>query len=678
VDLRSLAAAATLAACRTVGPTASASNAAPAIDFASIDRKTAPCDDFYQFACGGWLARVEIPADKPLWGTFTRVEERTLAELRDILETAAAGTLAPPDPDGRRMGDFYAACMDEAGVEARGLRDLKAEWARLDAVSDPATLATAAARLQLGGVPALFGFGQVQDARDASQVIGQVEQGGLTLPDRDYYLKDDARTAEIRALYAKHLRTMLALAGLSAAEADRDASAVQRIEKALAESHFTQVELRDPLRTYNRVDLAGLERLAPRFPWRSFLAGMGVPGVTAITVTTPKFVEKLDRLVGTARPEDWRAYLRWHLLEAMAGERALPRAFVDEKFVFSSAAFTGQEEMQARWKTCVGAADEGLGDALGRVYVERFFGAASKERTAGLVGEIEKAMAGNLRAIPWMDAATRRKAEEKLSRIANKVGYPDRWRSYEGLEPARDSWFRSILAAEAFEARRQLAKIGKPVDRQEWLMTPPSVNAYYEAAMNEMVFPAGILQPPYFNRLAPDAVNYGAIGAVVGHELTHGFDDQGRQYDAGGNLRDWWSPAVAAEFERRARCLVTQYGAYEAVPGVKIDGELTLGENIADLGGAKLAFAARRGASGKAPDLAGFTPDQQFFLGYAQAWCGKTREPFARMLAATDPHSPPRHRVNGVLANLPEFAAAFGCQAKSPMVRPPEKRCEVW
>jgi endothelin-converting enzyme/putative endopeptidase len=653
---------------------------APAIDVSALDRKTAPCEDFYQFACGGWLARAEIPADKPLWGAFTIVEERTLAELRGILDAAAAGTLAPPDRDGKRIGDYYGACMDEEGVEARGLRDLKAEWARLDAVSEPGALAAAVARLHLGGVPALFGFGQVQDAKDATQVIGQVEQGGLTLPDRDYYLKDDARTAEIRDLYAKHLRKMLALAGLPEAEADREASAVQRIETALAETHWTQVELRDPQRTYNRVDLDGLEKLAPRFPWRGFLADLGIPGVAAITVTTPKFVEQVGRLLGTVRPEDWRAYLRWHLLEAMAGDRALPRAFVAEKFAFSSAAFTGQKEMMARWKKCVGAVDDALGDALGRVYVARFFGAGARERTAGLVGEIEKAMAESLRAVPWMDAATRRKAEEKLARIANKVGYPERWRSYEGFEPERDSWFRSILAAEAFETRRQLAKIGRPVDRQEWLMTPPSVNAYYEPAMNEMVFPAGILQPPFFNRGAPDAVNYGAIGMVVGHELTHGFDDQGRQYDGAGNLRDWWSPAVAEEFKRRAACLVKQYGEYEGAPGAKLDGELTLGENIADLGGAKLAFAAHRAALEKAPgrDLAGFTPDQQFFVGLAQAWCTRTREPFARMLAGIDPHSPPRYRVNGSLVNIPEFAAAFRCEAPSPMVRLPGQRCEVW
>jgi endothelin-converting enzyme/putative endopeptidase len=407
---------------------------------------------------------------------------------------------------------------------------------------------------------------------------------------------------------------------------------------------------------------------------------MGIPGVTAITVTTPRFVEQVGRLLATVRPGDWRAYLRWHLLEAMAGERALPRAFVEERFAFWSAAFTGQKEMAARWKRCAGATDGALGDALGRIYVDRLFGAGSKERTAALVGEIERAMADNLRTLPWMDAATRRMAEEKLARIANKVGYPDRWRSYEGLDPSRDSWFRSILAAEAFEERRQLAKIGKPVDRREWLMTPPAVNAYYEAALNEMVFPAGILQPPFFNRLAPDAVNYGAIGTVVGHELTHGFDDEGRQYDAAGNLRDWWSPEVAEDFDRRTRCLVKQYAEYQPVPGVNLDGELTLGENIADLGGAKLAFAAHRAASRKSPgrELVGFTPDQQFFVGLAQAWCSKTREPFARMLAVTDSHSPPRYRVNGAVSNLPEFATAFACEARSPMVRLPQKRCEVW
>ncbi len=691
--LVSLLALAALAACRTGRPgraverrpspgLVAVSPEPAAIDESALDRSVGPCDDFYQFACGGWIARTEVPPDKPMWDRgFMPVHERNLERLRGILEDAAAGAPGPTDRGWKRIGDFYAACTDEAGAEARGLPELQAEWARLDQVRDAASLAKEVASFHARGLFPLFGFGQTQDAKDASQVIAEVAQGGLSLPDRDYYTQQDPQTERIRGLYRSHVARMLELAGVPRAEAQARAGAILRLETALAEPQWTQVELRDPARVYNRVELGGLEKLAPRFPWRAYLSDMGLPGVTALTVTTPRFLERLSALVEKTQPGDWRAYLGWRLLDEMARARALPRALVEENFAFASAAFTGQARMEARWKRCVAQTDEALGDALGEAYVRLYFAADGKERTSRLVEEIEKAMGDDLRSIPWMDAPTRETALRKLSRIVNKVGYPSSWRGYDALAVDRASYFRNLLSANAFEMRRQLAKIGKPVDRQEWLMTPPSVNAYYNPQLNEMVFPAGILQPPFFHLAGPLAASYGAIGMIVGHELTHGFDDEGRKYDADGNLRDWWTPSAAKEFERRAQCLVEQYGAYQALPGVPLSGQLTLGENIADLGGTRLSFAAmRRSTGGKppAPPEGGFTPDQQFFVGLAQTWCARVREPFARMLASVDSHSPPRFRVNGPLSNLPEFAEAFRCPAGSRMARAQEQRCAVW
>ena len=677
-----------LAACRTAPApkpadgTPASPAALPPIDEAALDRTASPCDDFYQFACGGWIARAEIPADKPAWSRgFFELRERNLRELRDLAEAAAAGQMGKDDRFADKVGDFWASCMDEAAVEAHGLADLQTEWGRIDAVKDRPALAAEMARLARSGIAAPFGLTAGPDSRDATRMIAELPQGGLSLPDREYYLSEDPKMAAIRESYGAYVRALLELAGVPATDAAAQAASVQDLERAIAESHFDKVAMRDPIKTYNKLDRAGLARLAPAFPWPAWLEGLGHPGIDAVDASTPPFLERVGQLYANAPIDQWRAYLRWQLLRRMASARALPRAFVERAFTFASQNFTGAKELEPRWKRCVAMTDGALGQAIGQAYVRRYFGADGKERTTRLVAEIEAAMKRDLEALPWMDPPTRSAAEQKLARVANKIGYPDVWRDYSTMQVSRASHFRNVLAADAFEVNRLLSQAGGPVDRNEWLMTPPTVNAYYEPTRNEMVFPAGILQPPFFNKAAPEPVNYGGTGMVVGHELTHGFDDQGRQFDADGNLRDWWTPAVGKEFDARAQCVAAQYDGYEALPGVHLNGKLTLGENIADLGGLKLAHAALRGGRGGQPEgapVAGFTAEQQFFMGAAQIWCFKGREQYVRMLATVDPHSPPRFRVNGPLSNLPEFAAAFGCREGSPMARPAAERCSVW
>jgi endothelin-converting enzyme/putative endopeptidase len=520
-----------------------------------------------------------------------------------------------------------------------------------------------------------------QDAKDATQVILNVVQGGLSLPDRDFYLSDEGKNPQVRKDFSAHLRRMLALAGLPPPRVEAEAAAVESMERALAETHWTRTEERDPERVYNRVDRAGLQKLAPAIPWDRFFADVGHPELTAVNVTTPRFVEQVGKLFETGGLDTWKAYLRWHLLDEMAAARALPKAFVDERFQFQARSFTGAKELLPRWKHCVHMTDQALGFALGQAYVRLHFGADGKDRTTRLVAEISKSMERDVNRLSWMDEPTKEKAREKIAALVNKVGYPDVWRDYSSMKITPESYFQNLVAANRYETNRQLGKVGKPLDRTEWFMTPPTVNAYYNPAMNEMVFPAGILQPPFFNKAAPETVNYGAIGMVVGHELTHGFDDQGRKYDAKGNLTDWWTPDVAKEFDRRAECVARQYSAYESIPGVHLNGKLTLGENIADLGGLKLAHAAMHAAmEGKPPPPAveGFDPEQQFFVGYAQSWCAKYRDENLRLRAVTDPHSPAKQRVNGPLSNLPEFAKAFACAEGTAMVRPAQDRCEVW
>ena len=643
----------------------------PGFDVNALDQSVNACTDFYQFSCGGWLARNPVPADRARWGRFDELAERNQAALRGILENAASSAAD------RQIGDYYTACMEDKGIEVLGLKPLKATLDRIASLKTRTDLAGEVARLHAQGVPVLFAFGVQQDFKDATRVIARLDQGGLGLPDRDYYLKDEARFADVRKHYVPHIARMFELAGDSRDAALEAARRVVLIETALARVSLERVKRRDPANVYHMTKSAELAALTPAFGWDAYFAAVGAPPLAELNVTWPDFFKALQSVVLDPDLDALKSYLRWHTL--LAAAPLLPTAFVNENFAFYGRTLTGAKELRPRWKRCVQMVDAHVGEALGQRYVEATFGAEGKERMSTLVAALERALEKDIRELPWMTEATRRQALAKLSAITNKIGYPDRWRDYRMLKVARNDALGNRERAEAFELRRQLAKIGQPVDRGEWLMTPPTVNAYYMSLQNNINFPAGILQPPFFERSMDDAVNFGAIGSVIGHELTHGFDDQGRKFAANGNLADWWTAEDATEFEKRAACFVDQYGAYTVAGGeVKLNGKLTLGENTADNGGLRIAHMALMDtlAGATTPLRDGFTPEQRLFLGWGQIWCQNETEESARLRAQTDTHSPGRYRVNGVVSNMPEFQKAFACPATSPMVR--ENACRVW
>jgi putative endopeptidase len=649
------------------------------VDLAALDRNADPCADFYQFACGGWIASHPLPPDRRAFGRFTELQQRNFEILRRTLET----TTADAAPDAKKASDFYAACMNEPLIEQKQLAPLEADLHMLAALRNPDDVPVVVAHLHEIGAPVLFVFRAATDLRDATQQIAEADQGGLGLPDRDYYLKDDERSRSLRAKYVAHVERIFTLAGESVDEAAADAQAVIAIETELARASMDRVRRREPAARQHRMTLADFQESMPSFDWKKYLGATEAPAFHALNVASPDYFRAVDALLDRTALDGVKAYLRWHLLNAAAP--MLPRAFADADFDFFSRTLAGQQQQEPRWRRCVSATDRRLGEALGKAFVEQTFSAQAKADALKMVDDIKGAMRQDIDGLPWMSGETKKAAMAKLEAVADRIGYPDAWRDYSNVRVAKDEALANDQRAAAFERRRNLRKIGQPVDRTEWAMTPPTVNAYYSPDRNSINFPAGILQPPFYRAERDAAVNYGAAGAVIGHELTHGFDDQGRKFAPDGNLRDWWTAADGHAFEQRASCVADQYSGYTVAGDSHVNGRLTLGENTADNGGLRLALmaylngpgsaGARSGAA--APRVVnGFTPEQRVFLGWAQIWCENATPEAERLKAQTNPHASNRYRVNGPASNMPEFAKAFSCKADAPMVR--RNACRVW
>jgi putative endopeptidase len=645
-------------------------------DTANLDRSCKPCDDFFQFAMGGWMKNNPIPPEYSSWGSFTVLADKNQQALRQILETAEK-TNATAASNERKIGDFYASCMDTAVIDAAGTKPIDATMRRITEITNARELQMLAARLQQQGVGVMFRFTSNQDAKDSTQVIATALQGGLGLPERDYYLRDDEKSKKLRDDYSKHIAKMFELLGDSVTKGETEAATVLKIETSLAKASMSNVDMRDPVKTYHKMKIAELQALTPDFSWDSYLKTAGHGDVTELNVAQPEFFKALDAQLTSTPLDDWKTYLRWHVLDSEAA--ALPDKFVNEDFDFRGRILTGAKQIQPRWKRCVQSTDRNLGEALGQVYVQKYFPPEAKAHALEMVHNLIAALRDDLKTMPWMGPETRAQASAKLAAFAVKIGYPDKWRDYSALQVDRSSYLGNVQRSAEFEFQRRLNKIGKPVDRTEWGMTPPTVNAYNNSSMNEIVFPAGIMQPPFYDPKADDAVNYGGMGAVIGHEITHGFDDHGSQFDGQGNLKNWWSPDDLKNFKERAQCVSDQFDGYVVDGDLHENGKLVLGESIADLGGLTISYAAyEKSLEGKPrpPEKDGFTPEQQFFLGWAQVWGANERLEYARLMANTNPHPLPRFRGNGPLSNMAEFARAFGCKKGDAMVR--EKVCKIW
>jgi putative endopeptidase len=648
------------------------------IDPKNFDLSVKPQDDFNLYANGGWMKANPIPPEQTSWGAFNEVDERNKANLRKILERVSAKTTGATAVE-KIVGDFYATGMDEAAIDAAGIKPLAADLARIAALKNAAEVQAEIARFHQRAIRVPFLIASEPDPKNSSQVIAGFGQGGLGLPERDYYLRDDDKSKKLREQYVAHVTKLFELAGDSPADASAAAAAVMKLETALAKGSKTRVALRDPVANYNRMTEAEVQKLMPHFNWRAYFTAIGLATPGDLDIGQPEFFQAFDAQLEATPVAEWRAYLRWHLLHSSANY--LGSAFVDENFAFYGKTLTGQQKLRERWKRVLQRVDGSVGEALGQLYTAEYFPAESKARMLKLVGNLQVALRVRLNTLAWMDEPTRAQALKKLDAFAVKIGYPDKWIDYGSAGIAHDSYVQNVWRGAAFGFRRDMAKVGKPVDRAEWEMTPPTVNAYYNPQLNEIVFPAGILQPPFFDPKADDAVNYGGIGAVIGHEMTHGFDDQGRQFDAVGNLADWWTVECAKRFTDRTGVIVKQFDSYVAVDDVHVNGALTTGENIADLGGLKIAYAALQTALKEKPapeKIDGFTPAQRFFLSWASVWRTNMRPETARLYAQTDPHSPAKFRVVGPLSNLDEFAAAFAIPDGAPMKRPKAERVEIW
>jgi putative endopeptidase len=688
----SLATALALAGCTSTKPTAVASPApttAPAetypqgvgLDMADLDRTVNPCDDFYRFSGGNWLRNNPVPSYASRWGPRNLLGNRIQDQLRRILEDAAANRTAAPGSNAQKVGDFYASAMDTAAIDRAGLAPLRPELDRVANIRSLANLRTELVHLQEIGASPFFRAGVDVDEKNTAQYAVQLSQGGLTLPNREFYFKADARTEKVKAAYRAYLTQVFQLLGAPAVVAQLDAATVERIETRLAKASRTPVELRDPQANYNKMTVAAAQQRYPALDPRGLLAGLRLNRAQEVIIGQPAFFDEVNALLNTEPLPDLKVYLRWHLVRSVAS--ALPTPYAEAAFRYSQA-LSGAKQQAPRWKRVQAATDAYLGEAFGQLYVDQAFPPAAKAKALEMVANIKASMAEHIQKNTWMSAPTKAEALKKLNALRVKIGYPDVWKDYSALPISRDSYVKNLLAARLWESRREAAKLGGPIDRNEWGMTPPTINAYYNPPMNEIVFPAGYLQPPFFDPRADDAVNYGAIGGVMGHEMTHGFDDQGRQYDAQGTLRDWWTPQDAAEFTKRAAVVGRQYDAFSPLDSVHVNGQLTMGENLADFAGLTVVYGAlqkqlqQRYGAGPRPRYDGFTPEQRFFLSWAQLRRSNIRPEALRQQIATDPHSPDQYRTIGPMMNMPQFQQAFGCQEGNKMIRKPADRAVIW
>ncbi|KAA9332400.1 M13 family metallopeptidase [Hymenobacter busanensis] len=674
----------------SAAPAATATTAAPAaetfpqgtgLNVSNIDKSVQPCQDFNQYASGNWLKNNPIPASEVRWGSFNELADKNNAVMRQILQEAAANQSAAKGTNAQKVGDYYATAMDTMAIEKAGIAPLKPELDRINAIKSLDALQMSIARsleLQTG---AFFNTYVGQDDKISTQYAVNMSQGGLSLPDRDYYLKDDARSKSIRAAFQNYLVNTFKLAGDNEAAAKKNAATIVRLETRLAKASKSRVDLRDPYANYNKMTVAQLQQKYPNLNPKHILDHTGLKAAKEVIVGQPAFFQELNTMLKAEPLADLKTYLRWHLVTSMTS--ALPQAFNDESFKFTQV-LTGAKKQQPRWKRMNRATDGALGEAFGQLYVDKAFTPEAKAKAMQMVQNIKEAMGEHIQQSDWMSDATKKEAMKKLNAFTVKIGYPDQWKDYSTLNISRDSYLQNVIATRLWQSKDNTSKLGKPIDRKEWGMTPPTVNAYYNPSMNEIVFPAGIMQPPFFDPKADDAVNYGGMGAVIGHEITHGFDDQGRQYDAEGNLKDWWTKEDAAKFEARAAVVGKQYDAFSPVDSVFVNGKLTMGENLADLGGLNIAYTAlhkqlqKQYPNGNYPKYDGLTPDQRFFLSWAQVWRTNARPEFLRQQVMTDPHSPAQFRTNGPLMNMPQFYEAFGCKEDAKMMRAQTERAKIW